>query len=236
MANASTTTKSDYRFKDRVHAGQLLAAKLRPYARRSDVIVVGLARGGVPVAREVAQALGAPLEVLVVRKLGLPDQPELAMGAIAAGGVQVMDEALVRECGISARQLAVITLHEQAELARRERLYRQNRPPITVGNKCVILVDDGMATGLTMRAAIKAMAQQKPARVMVAVPVAARATCDELANDPDCADMTTCVCTLMPDVFYAVGVWYEHFPQTTDEEVCAALRGSPMLQDHPGEG
>lgn len=211
------------RFKDRIEAGRLLAAQLEDYAGRPDVIVVGLARGGIPVARVVADALNAPLNVLVVRKLGLPSQPELAIGALASGWVRILDDDLINACRLSTRQIEAITAHEQAELERRDALYRQYHAPLCVHGKCVILVDDGMATGMTMRAAIHALAQQQPRQIVVAVPVAARETCDAIEHDPRFSNITTCVCALKPDVFRAVALWYEDFPQVGDEEVYAML-------------
>src|SRR2546428_3848027 len=201
-------------FRDRSEAGRLLAAKLTAYANRPDVLVLGLPRGGVPVAYEVAQALGAPLNVFVVRKLGVPGYEELAMGAVATGGVRVLNDQLVRRLGIPGALIDTVASQERQELARRERLYRGERPPPDVRGQTVILVDDGLATGATMHAAITALRQQQPARIVVAVPTASPETCDQLR-----AEVDEVICAIMPDPFYAVGLWYEDFSQTTDEEV-----------------
>ena len=207
------------RFRDRTVAGQLLAGKLLPYAGRRDVLVLALPRGGVPVAFEVAEALDAPLDVFLVRKLGLPGQEELAMGAIATGGVRVLNEDVVSASGVSGEVVARVAALEQEELERRERLYRGSRPPAEVAGRTVILVDDGLATGATMRAAVTALKQRRPARIIVAVPVAARQTCDEFTRSGD----ALCVCAVTPVPFDGVGRWYGDFSQTTDEEVCALL-------------
>lgn len=206
------------RFKDRIEAGRLLADKLVSYAGREDVIVLALPRGGVPVAFEVASRLKAPLDVFVVRKLGVPWQEELAMGAIATGGVHVLNEDVVKGLRISDEQIAAVEAVEQKELERRELVYRANRPALEVQGRTVILVDDGIATGTTMRAAIAALHKLRPARLVVAVAVAARSTCEEL--EPEVDDV---VCVAAPEMFYAVGLWYDHFPQTSDEEVRSLL-------------
>jgi putative phosphoribosyl transferase len=202
------------RFRDRTEAGRLLAERLRGYAGRDDVVVLALPRGGVPVAYEVAKALGAPLVVFVVRKLGVPGYEELAMGAIASGGVIVLDEGLVRRLGINRAQLEQAIAEEGRELERREAAYDGRRGPPQLEGKTVILVDDGLATGSTMRAAALAVHELNPARVVVAVPVAAQETCDEFR---DVADEV--VCEVTPKPFHAVGLWYEDFSQTTDDEV-----------------
>jgi putative phosphoribosyl transferase len=202
------------RFRDRREAGRLLAAQLSAYASRPDVLVLALPRGGVPVAAEVARALGAPLDVFVVRKLGVPGHEEFALGAIATGGVRVLNDDVVRALRIPDRVIDAVAAKEQEELARRERLYRGDRPPLDVRGRTVILVDDGLATGATMHAAIKALRQQQPARIVVAVPTASPETCDELKREVD-----EVICATTPDPFYAVGLWYEDFSQTTDEEV-----------------
>jgi predicted phosphoribosyltransferase len=202
------------RFRDRREAGRLLAAQLSAYASRPDVLVLALPRGGVPVAAEVARALGAPLDVFVVRKLGVPGHEEFALGAIATGGVRVLNEDVVRALRIPDRVIDAVAAKEQEELARRERLYRGDRPPLDVRGRTVILVDDGLATGATMHAAIKALRQQQPARIVVAVPTASPETCDELKREVD-----EVICATTPEPFYAVGLWYEDFSQTTDEEV-----------------
>src|SRR5438105_14440038 len=201
-------------FRDRFEAGRLLAGKLTKYAGRADVLGLGLPRGGVPVAFEVARALHAPLDVFVVRKLGLPGHEELAMGAIATGGVRVLNEKVTRELSISNEIIDAVTAEEQAELARRERSYRGDRPAPQIRGRKIILVDDGLATGSTMRAAVEALRRQAPARIVVAVPVGASETCHELWAE---ADEVACLRT--PEPFRAVGLWYEDFSQTTDQEV-----------------
>src|SRR6266545_1504241 len=201
-------------FRDRTEAGEVLADQLRHYAGRDDVVVLALPRGGVPVAYEVAVAIGAPLDVFVVRKLGVPWHEELAMGAIASGGVQVLDHDLIRSARVSESDLRRVIATEEAELERREIRYRGARNFPDVGGKTVILVDDGLATGSTMRAAVMALRLRKPAKIIVAVPVAASETC---ASFRDITDRTVCATT--PEPFHAVGLWYEDFSQTTDEEV-----------------
>lgn len=200
-------------FHDRTDAGRQLAERLTRYAGRDDVLVLALPRGGVPVGYEVAEALGAPLDVFVVRKLGVPGHEELAMGAVASGGVRVLNEPVVDRLGISAEALDRATARELRELERRERAYRGTRPPLDVRGKVVILVDDGLATGSTMRAAVAALRRLNPARVVVAVPVGARETCSDFEE----ADET--ICAHEPEPFYGVGMWYGDFSQTTDEEV-----------------
>jgi len=210
------------RFRDRREAGRLLAAQLGAYAKRPDVLVLALPRGGVPVAAEVASALGAPLDVFVVRKLGVPGHEEYALGAIATGGVRVLNEEVVQALRIPDRVIDALAGREQEELARRERVYRGHRPPLDVRGRTVILVDDGLATGATMHAAIRALRQQQPARIVVAVPTASPETCAELKTEVD-----DIICATTPDPFYAVGLWYEDFSQTTDEEVRELLARSP---------
>jgi predicted phosphoribosyltransferase len=204
------------RFKDRTEAGRLLAAelKLRGYDHEGDLLVLALPRGGVPVAYEVARALGAPLDVFVVRKLGLPGQEELAMGAIASGGIMVLNRDVIQMVGIPDRIIDRVAHAEQAELQRRERDYRGNRPLPDVAGRTVILVDDGLATGSTMRAAAEALRQRGPSRIVVAVPVASKASCNEFRQEVD-----DVVCALTPEPFRAVGLWYEDFSQTTDDQV-----------------
>jgi putative phosphoribosyl transferase len=201
-------------FHDRIDAGRQLAAQLTAYANRPDVLILALPRGGVPVAFEVAQALDAPLDVFLVRKLGLPGQEELAMGAIATGGVTVLNSEVVDRLGIPDEVIDHVAAQEQRELERRERLYRNDRPPPNVRGKTVILVDDGLATGATMYAAAAALREQAPDRIVVAVPTAAPETCDAFRDAVD-----EIVCAITPDPFYAVGRWYEDFSQTTDDEV-----------------
>jgi putative phosphoribosyl transferase len=212
------TNVSSEPFRDRVEAGELLAAKLAEYRDRDDVIVLALPRGGVPVAREVARTLGVPFDVYVVRKLGVPGHEELAMGAIATGGVRQVNRDVVEALGIPGNVIDAVAERELRELERREQAYRGNRAPMPVTNKTVILVDDGLATGSTMRAAVMAVRQQQPARVVVAVPVGAPSTCAELAAEAD-----DVVCVRTPDPFVAVGLWYRDFTPTTDYEVCALL-------------
>src|ERR1700716_3452581 len=205
-------------FRDRREAGRLLAEKLAPYANRPDVLVLALPRGGVPVAYEVARALGAPLDVFVVRKLGVPGYEELAMGAVATGGVRVLNDQLVERLGIPEDMIDAVAARERQELARRERLYRGGRRPPDVRGRTVILVDDGLATGATMHAAIQALRQQNPARIVVAVPTASPETCEEMKAWAD-----DVICAITPEPFDAVGRWYRDFSQTTDEEVGALL-------------
>ncbi len=209
------------RFKNRRDAGRRLARLLDGYAGRSDVIVLALPRGGVPVAYEVAEALNAPLDVLLVRKLGVPGQEELAMGAIASGGTQVLNDDVVGSLGITDDVIAEIAGQELPELERRERLYRGNRPMPKLDGRTVIVVDDGLATGSTMHAAVAAIYKQHPARIIVAVPIAAASSCESF-NRP--TEGIRCVCEEAVEPFYAVGFWYEDFDQTTDEEVCKLLQ------------
>jgi len=201
-------------FRDRREAGRFLATKLAAYTHRPDVLVLALPRGGVPVAYEVARALDVPLDVFLVRKLGIPGHEELAMGAVATGGVRVLNDQVVGSLRIPDYVIAAVAAKEQQELARRERLYRSNRPPPDVRGRTVILVDDGLATGATMLAAIKALRQQQPARIVVAVPTASPETCEELK-----AEVDEIICAVTPEPFYAVGLWYDDFSQTTDDEV-----------------
>ena len=210
-------------YADRRDAGRALAARLREYAGRADVIVLALPRGGVPVGFEVASALGAPLDVFVVRKLGTPGHPELAMGAIASGGIRVLNDEVVGAVGVSSEHIDTVARREQVELERREALYKEGRPSPALDGRVVILVDDGLATGSTMRAAVQAVRQRRPARVIVAVPVGAPDTCAELASIAD-----DVVCARTPAPFSAVGLWYEDFTQTTDDEVRALLRRTPQ--------
>jgi predicted phosphoribosyltransferase/ActR/RegA family two-component response regulator len=201
-------------FADRLDAGRQLAARLPAYAGRSDVIVLALPRGGVPVAHEVARVLRAPLDVFLVRKLGVPGHPELAMGAIAEGGVEVLSLDLIRHLGVPESIVREVAVRERLELDRRDTLYRGNRRLVPVRGRVVILIDDGLATGSTMQAAVTAQRRLAPARIVVAVPVGASDTCARLAQ---LADEVVCLAT--PEPFQAVGLWYERFAQTTDEEV-----------------
>jgi predicted phosphoribosyltransferase len=205
-------------FRDRVEAGELLAERLSEYRDRDDVVVLALPRGGVPVAREVAQALGVPFDVYVVRKLGVPGHEELAMGAIATGGVRLVNADVVDALGIPANVIDAVARSEQIELERREELYRGGRSPIGLTNKTVVLVDDGLATGSTMRAAVMAVRKHQPTRVIVAVPVGARSTCADLAREAD-----DVVCVRTPEPFVAVGLWYRDFTPTSDHEVRSLL-------------
>jgi predicted phosphoribosyltransferase len=200
-------------FSDRQEAGRFLASKLKKYEAKKDTVVLGLPRGGVPVAYEVAQALGLPMDVFVVRKLGLPGQEELAMGAIATGGACVINEEVVRESGLSDEDIDRVVQRESAELDRRERLYREG-PPLKLEGKTVILVDDGLATGSTMSAAVFALKKRGVRKLVVAVPVGAPDTCEAFKTEVDEA-----ICAVMPEPFHAVGVWYEDFRPTTDDEV-----------------
>src|SRR3954469_8984519 len=202
------------RFRDRAHAGRLLADRLRSYAGRDDVVVLGLPRGGVPVAFEIARALDAPLDVFLVRKLGVPGHEEHALGAIATGGVRVLDRQLIESIGLPAEWLEAIDAKERRELDRRERAYRGDRPPPDLTGRTVILVDDGLATGSTMLAAVHAVRADDPARVVVAVPVADPDVCEGLRSVADDA-----VCLLTPPSLGSVGTWYEDFEQTSDDEV-----------------
>jgi putative phosphoribosyl transferase len=201
-------------FLDRIDAGRQLAAKLKGYAGRADVVVLALPRGGVPVAFEVAKSLRVPLDVFLVRKLGVPGHEELAMGAIATGNVRVLNDNVVKMLSIPASVIEAVAQKEGRELERRERLYRGKRPPTDVRGKTVILIDDGLATGSTMRAALAALRRLEPARRVVAVPVGAIETCAEFQNEADEA-----ICARTPEPFYAVGVWYGDFSATTDEEI-----------------
>jgi len=202
------------RFLNRTDAGRQLAAELTRYGARSDVLVLGLPRGGVPVAFEIAMAIDAPLDVFVVRKLGLPGHEEFGIGAIASGGVRVVDESVLRAYGVDAEMLNQITERERRELRRREHVYRDDRPFPSVADRVVILVDDGLATGSTMRAAVAALRAENPREIVVAVPVGAPETCAAMAR---LADEVVCLAT--PEPFYAVGLWYEDFEQTDDDEV-----------------
>lgn len=202
-------------FRNRTDAGKFLAEKLTEFANRRDVVVLALPRGGVPVGYEVARRLNAPLDVFVVRKLGVPGHEELAMGAIASGGVRVLNPDVFSYIRIHQAIIDQVTEFELGELERRERLYRGNRPPLEVKGKTVIIVDDGLATGSTMRAAVTALRRKQPKKIVVAVPVGARATCESFNDEVD----TIAVCAITPEPFQAVGLWYQDFSQTTDEEV-----------------
>jgi putative phosphoribosyl transferase len=227
---------SETRFRNRTEAGKLLASKLTQYANRPDVLVLGLPRGGVPVAFEVAKALNVPLDICLVRKLGVPGHKELAMGAIASGGVQVLNEDLLAWMRISKQTIAEVSERELQELQRRERVYRGDRPLPNIRDsrserlrqRIVILVDDGLATGSTMRAAIGVLQHQQPQRIIIAIPVAPLDTCNELRVEVD-----EVVCLMTPEQFYAIGLWYEDFTQTTDREVCELLAVATRNPQYP---
>jgi predicted phosphoribosyltransferase len=206
------------RFADRRDAGVVLASQLQMYRGRSDLVVLALPRGGVPVAYEVARSLHAPLDVLIVRKLGAPGHPEFAIGAIASGGISVLDEGFIAANRIPSRVLDAIVQRERAEITRRERAYRASRPPVPVRGQVVIIVDDGLATGSTMHAAVLAVRQQRPAGIVVAVPVGSRQACEALTEVAD-----QVFCPLTPEPFSAVGLWYVDFSETTDNEVRGLL-------------
>lgn len=219
---------TDRRFRNRQDAGRLLSMELAAYADRPDVLVLALPRGGVPVGFEVAEALRVPLDVFIVRKLGVPGQPEYAMGAIATGGVRVLNDSVVRMLDIDSADIEAITLQEQDELARRELLYRDGRPAPEVGNHTLLVVDDGLATGSTMRAAVQALRALRPTRIVVAVPTASAETCEQMRSEAD-----EVVCLQTPEPFRAVGLWYEDFSQTSDDEVRALLaRARHALAHH----
>ncbi len=213
-------------FRNRTDAGRALARRLRPYADRPDVLILALPRGGVPVAYEVARTLHAPLDVFLVRKLGVPGQEELAMGAIASGGVRVLNQEVVNALQIPDEIIDSVAETEWRELERRERAYRDDRAWPDIRGRTIILIDDGLATGTTMRAAIAALRQQGPARIVVAVPVASATTCEEFH---DLAEDVVCVQT--PEPFFAVGAWYDDFTQTSDAEVHSLL--DDAAREHP---
>lgn len=208
-------------FKNRSDAGKRLAAKLQAYANRPNALVLGLPRGGIPVAFEVAAKLGLPLDVLVVRKLGVPGHEEFAMGAIASGGIRVLNEEIIQSLNIPRETIESVTKNQGEELKRREQVYRSDRPRLDVRGLTVILVDDGLATGATMRAAVHALRKQKPASIIVAVPAAAPEACEELGDEAD-----DIICAITPDPFFSVGSWYEDFSQTTDEKVSQLLKAA----------
>lgn len=215
-------------FDNRRDAGRRLAGALQHYANRPDVLVLALPRGGVPVAFEVAQVLNVPLDVFLVRKLGVPGHEELAMGAIATGGVIVLNDGVVQALHITRQELDRVAAAEREELARRERAYRGDRPPPDLTGCTAILIDDGLATGSTMRAAASALRQQGPARIVIAVPVSSPQTCQELA-----AEVDEIVCLITPEMFYAVGMWYIDFSPTADEEVHSLLKPADPDNNHP---
>ncbi|MDQ2777456.1 MAG: phosphoribosyltransferase [Acidobacteriota bacterium] len=208
-------------FRDRADAGRILAERVAESIQSPGSLVLALPRGGVPVAFEVARKLRAELDIFLVRKLGLPGQEELAIGAIASGGVRVLNEGLIRELQLSRNLIDQITAREGSELQRREELYREGRTAVPVGGRTVILVDDGLATGASMKAATQALRLQAPTRIIVAVPVAARDTCNEFRGSVD-----EIICAYTPSPFTSVGTWYVDFAQTTDEEVQKLLEGA----------
>lgn len=214
------------RFANRAEAGQILAEELKRYQEAPDTVVLGLARGGVPVALEVAKALGLPFDVFILRKLGVPGHEELAFGAIATGGVHVLDEETIDAVGLSPADMhRALTLARQ-EMERRERRYRKDRHPVNVKGKTIILVDDGIATGSSMRAAIAALRKMQAARIVVAVPVAPPRTCERLRREAE-----EVVCVYAPEAFYAVGAFYDDFGQVSDEEVEELLRRGSLMPD-----
>jgi putative phosphoribosyl transferase len=215
----------DVNFKDRKEAGKILANKLSNYAGQN-VLVLGLPRGGVPVAFEVAKALKAPLDIYVVRKLGVPGHEELAMGAIASGDVRVLNKPVIEDLRISEEAIEAETRKEQEELERRELLYRGDRPTLDVSDRTVILVDDGIATGSTIKAGIAALKKQKARRIVVAVPVAPASTIEELKTEVD-----EVICVSTPEFFYAISLWYDDFPQTSDEQVRELLKEAEMTKE-----
>jgi len=211
-------------FRDRIEAGQVLAERLEPLLENANVLILALPRGGVPVGFEVSQRLDADLDVFLVRKLGVPGHEELAMGAVASGGVRVLNHAIIQELGIPPAVIDRVTGQEQQEIARRERLYREGRAPLNAAGRTIVLVDDGLATGATMLAATRAVRAQEPARLIVGVPVASARACREVGEQCD-----QIVCLATPEPFSAVGAWYEKFTQTTDDEVRELLERA----DHP---
>jgi putative phosphoribosyl transferase len=216
-------------FKNRQEAGQRLASRLGKYANREDVMVLGVPRGGVPVASEVAAALNLPLDIFVLRKLGVPGHEELAFGAIGSGGVRVLDREVVKSVGLSDSVIELVTRAERTELARREQIYRGGRPPLDVRGKTVILVDDGIATGSSLRAGVRALRQMQPAAIVIAAPVAPRSTVNRLRREVD-----DVVCAAIPERFYGVGQFYHDFSQVSDEEVNELLdRASRQRGEQP---
>jgi putative phosphoribosyl transferase len=213
-------------FQNRAEAGQQLASRLGKYANREDVIVLGVPRGGVPIAFEVATALNLPLDIFVLRKLGVPGHEEFAFGAIGSGGIRVLDRQVIESLGLSNMVIELVTRAERAELARREQIYRGGRPPLNVCGKTVILVDDGIATGASLTAGVHAIRQMKPAAIVIAAPVAPRSTVNRLRREVD--DL---VCVETPERFYGVGQFYSDFSQVSDEEVNALLDSAYRQRD-----
>jgi putative phosphoribosyl transferase len=220
--------KTDYfQFLNRTAAGQQLADSLLFYADRPDVLVLGLPRGGLPVAYEVARVLHAPLDICLVRKLGVPGQPEVAMGAIAFGGVRVLNDDVITRLKISQQDIEKVAVRELKELQRRDRVYRRDRPPPDIANRTVILVDDGIATGSSVRSAIATLKPQHPAALIVAIPVAAQQACNKLKTEVE-----EVVCLMTPKPFNSLSLWYKDFPQTTDKEVRKLLAESDVDDQH----
>jgi putative phosphoribosyl transferase len=211
-------------FSDRHDAGRFLAGKLHHFSNHPQVIVLALPRGGVPVGYEIAKALNVPLDIFIVRKLGVPIYEELAMGAIASGGIRVLNEDVIRRLGVTKRMIDAATSEQLTELERRETEYRRGRETLNLFGKIVILVDDGLATGATMRSGVQALHRHKPARIVVAVPVGPEETCDQFKGEVD-----EVVCGKNPTDFRSVGAWYEDFTQTKDEEVCALLHRASLV-------
>ena len=217
------------RFHNRSDAGRRLAAALEQYATSPNLLVLALPRGGVPVGYEIARALNAPLDVMLVRKLGVPGHEELAMGAIASGGIRILSEDIIAAFGVPERVIATVAANEEAELERRERTYRDSQPLPVIRDRIIILVDDGLATGSTMRAAAAALRSQQPERLIVAVPVAPSETCAALSREVD-----EVYCLITPEPFFSVGTWYEDFSQVTDEEARSLLEAaSAHLETSP---
>jgi len=217
-------------FRDRISAGRLLGSKLDVYKGKPNVLVLALPRGGVPVAHEIAKRLHAPLDVMVVRKLGVPWQPELAMGAVASGGVTVLDDALIQYLNLHKSYIQALIAREKEEIERREHIFRNGRRAPELSGRTVILVDDGAATGSTMLAAVAAIRKQRPEKVIVAVPIASRSACESFEREAD-----NCLCLATPEPFVAVGSWYESFPQVTDEEVKGLLFEAPESRSEEEE-
>jgi len=217
-AARKNATVMEAQFANRYEGGQFLAERLSHLANNREVVVLALPRGGVPVGYEIAKKLNAPLDVFIVRKLGLPFHEELAMGAIASGGIQVLNLDVIRQLQISSGILEATAAAEQRELERRERAYRRGRNPLGIAGRTVIVVDDGLATGASMSAAVRALHGKDPARIIVAVPVGAAETCDRLNSEAD-----ELICGIKPNPFGAIGLWYKDFTQTTDAEVCELL-------------
>jgi putative phosphoribosyl transferase len=212
-------------FNDRADAGRKLAKRLTEYANRPDVLILALPRGGVPVAFEVAKELNVKMDVFIVRKLGVPGNEELAMGAISSDNIRVLNEDVIRAFQIPQKIIEEVAENEFKELERRERIYRGNRPKPNISGSTVILIDDGLATGATMRAAVEAVKTKSPSKVVIAVPTAAPDTCSSLGNEVD-----KIICVATPEPFYGVGAWYEDFSQTTDREVCELLSRAAKIE------